>query len=259
MAGGPTHRAIEIEGLRNLRDIGGLPTADGRRIRRGVLFRSEAPVALTQDGAAALGALGLGTTIDLRSEASSEFTTTNVPDSVRRACFVLEPPGDAAGRSLPDMVMSGDLLDYTADELAALYLGFIDERADGFGAIVEHLADPANLPCLVHCHAGKDRTGLVIAIVLGIAGVGRAEIVADYEASTHYRAYRRGEVEDALISHGTSWERVRPLFTAPGEVLEATLDHMGPAWDYLRDRAGVAVPTLTRLRELLLEPGSGAA
>lgn len=253
MAAAATDRAIAVDGLRNLRDVGGLPTADGGRIRRGVLYRSEAPVALTPDGVSAIGGLGLCTTVDLRSKDHSEFVATNVPDGVRREFFVLHPPDDGTGRSLIDMVTDGDLLDYSVEELTTMYIGFIDAQPEGFGAIIEHLADPANLPCLVHCHAGKDRTGMVIAMALEIAGVSREVIVEDFEATTHYRAYRRGEVEDTLIANGTNWERIAPLFTAPAAVLEGTLDHMGPARAYLRDRGGVSDATLDRLAALLRE------
>lgn len=248
-----TERALAVAGLRNLRDCGGLPTASGGAIRRGVLLRSEAPVGLPDAGVAALGELGLSTTVDLRARDQVEFTETSVPEGVRREFFVVRPPSDGRGNGLVEQIMDGRLVDYTVDQLTDLYIGFLDEQAPAFGTVIAHLAEPSNLPCLVHCHAGKDRTGLVIAMALELAGVAREVILEDYEATTFYRRYRRDEIAPTLEQTGTDWARVEPLFTAPAEALERALEHMGSARAYLTGPAGLDDATLDRLAALLVE------
>ena len=101
----------------------------------------------------------------------------------------------------------------------------LDEQAPSIGRVITHLADPDSFPCLVHCHAGKDRTGLVIALALEIAGVARETVLADYAASTAARMYRRQEVSAMLAAVGTTWERVEPLFTAPPQALSRAGAH----------------------------------
>lgn len=251
IAGVATGRVIAIEGLRNLRDVGGLPAAEGRVVRRGMLFRSDAPVALSPGGVEAIRALELATTADLRSSEHAEFSTSMVPAGIRRAYFPLSPPPDVAGRNLIDQVMEGDVLDFTVEDLTAIYRRFVDYQAERFGRVIAHFADPRNLPCLVHCRLGKDRTGLVIAMTLDVLGVPREVIVNDFEATTYFC---RAEIEPVLARTGTEWSRVAALFTAPGDVLERTFEHIGPVRRYLRERGGIPSETLDRIAELLLEP-----
>jgi protein-tyrosine phosphatase len=242
--------------LRNLRDLGGLRTEDGRMTRRGVLFRSEAPCGLEDPGLQELAALGLRTSLDLRDEGEDTFARATLPAGVRRVTAGMLPPGDGRGAGLIARVMSGELREYTAEELAELYVGFLEDQAPAFGAAVRHIADPAHLPVLVHCHAGKDRTGLVVAMVLEILGVRRELIVADYELSTEGRAHRRLEVAPALAATGTEWARVAPLFTAPAQALELAFEHIerryGTVEAYLTGPARVEPERVRALPELLL-------
>ncbi|HEX4110211.1 MAG TPA: tyrosine-protein phosphatase [Solirubrobacteraceae bacterium] len=180
-----TGRAILVDGLRNLRDVGGLPAGPGRVTRRGVL-RSEATANATRES---LGWARAGhdrscpaSGIDLRARGLAGSVSAPVPDGVRHHSIVLQPPADGSGNGLIEQVMAGELLDYSVGELGALNTAMLDtpcaappwpgqasEPAPAFGTAIEHLADPANLPCLVHCHAGKDRTGLVACAPNGVS------------------------------------------------------------------------------------------
>lgn len=251
-------RAVAIAGLRNLRDIGGLPASGDTVTRRGRVYRAEAPVGLPSEGVEALAALQLRTALDLRDRKEDEFVHTTLPDGVQRMYAGVQPPADPDGRGLVQQVVDGDLLDYGADQLAELYVDWLDDQAEAFGRAVAFCADPSNLPTLIHCHAGKDRTGLVVAMLLDIVGVERSAVIADYALSSHYRAYRREEVAEALAASGTEWDRVAPLFIAPPETLSAALDHLerehGSVRAFLTGPGRVPPALLDRLPGLFTQP-----
>jgi protein-tyrosine phosphatase len=238
-------RLREMAGFRNLRDLGGLPVAGGGTIRPGRVYRSEAPTGLEDGQLDELRGLGLKSAIDLRHQAGEDvFVASTLPESVRRLDAGILPPADPTGKGLLQQVMDGELDEYSAAQLGEMYVDFLDTRGPAFGQAVGYIADPANLPTLIHCHAGKDRTGIVVAIVLEVVGVPRPVILDDYELTTVCRAYRRAEVEGTLRDVGTEWERVAPLFTAPRESLEIALDHL------VREHGSV--------REYLLGPGEAS-
>jgi protein-tyrosine phosphatase len=250
-------RVVEIAGLRNLRDVGGLPAANGRVTRRGLIYRAEAPVALPAQGIEALAELRLKTALDLRGRHEDEFIHTTLPDGVERVYVGIQPPADPDGRGLVQQVIDGDLLDYDSDQLAAMYIGWLEDQAEPFGRAIAFCAQPANLPTLVHCHAGKDRTGLVVAMLLDNIGVQRDAIISDYALSSRYRAYRREEVASALAASGTHWDRVAPLFIAPPETLATALSHLeqqhGSTRAFLTGPGRVPADLLDGLPELLTE------
>jgi protein-tyrosine phosphatase len=254
--------SIETTGLRNLRDLGGLPTAGGGRTRPGVILRSEAPVAMSPDQLAALAALGLRSALDLRDEANEDvFAMPTLPPGVERLVAGITPPANPDGKGLLAQVMDGERLDYPASELADLYVQMLADNPDKFGAALGYLCDAGNHPLLIHCHAGKDRTGLVAAMALELVGVPRAAIVEDFELTTERRAaHRRIAVEPVLQGHGTEWDRVSPLFAAPAEALETSLawieENHGSVEQYLTGPGGLAPEAIESLRRDFVVPPS---
>jgi protein-tyrosine phosphatase len=242
--------------LRNLRSLEGLPAAAGYRVRAGCLYRSEAPVHLSDDARARLDALLLQTVIDLRGAHERGAQRTYVPAGADRVEVEIAPPREL-GRVPLDDLLAGKLLDYSVDELGMQLVNTIDGDARAFGRVVRHLTGRDALPALVHCTAGKDRTGLVIALVLEAVGVERGHIVDDFELSTEGRAHRAAELSGRLIAVGTSLERVAPLFTAPRIALERTLRHIdhryGGVTPYLVHAGECEVGDLVCLADRLLE------
>jgi protein-tyrosine phosphatase len=170
-------RHLPFEGTFNVRDVGGYATADGRRTRWRTLLRADSLHRLSEAAQLQLVDMGLRTAIDLR-RASEVADCPNVfcrSRSVRyRALPVFD---DVAERGAPR-------------SLEATYRHALDTRQPQLRAIVGALASPRALPALVHCTAGKDRTGLVIALLLELAGVSRETVVEDYALSGRYLGER---------------------------------------------------------------------
>lgn len=167
VSNGPGERRIALPGAVNLRDVGGYPAAGGRVTRWRTLLRSGSLRRSGADGAAVLAGFGLHTVLDLRTWAESERSPDPVIEGARRAWVGLLGEDLAA---LPPRL--GDIYRFT-----------ISERGAQLGAAVRELCAPAALPALVHCSAGKDRTGLVIALILSAVGVPDEVVAADYGLS----------------------------------------------------------------------------
>jgi protein-tyrosine phosphatase len=165
-------RHLRVNGTDNLRDVGGYPTDAGGSVAWRTLFRSDSLHRLDSQGVAGLAGLDLRTIVDLRADIEVEQRPSAVAAlAVRRvrAPVVRDPT------VLPPLT-----------DLAAEYRYTIEECGDSIGAAVRALCVPGALPALVHCAAGVDRTGIVIALVLAVLGVPDELIGADYSLSSLY-------------------------------------------------------------------------
>ncbi|TDO47579.1 protein tyrosine/serine phosphatase [Kribbella sp. VKM Ac-2571] len=156
---------LDWPGCRNVRDVGGLPTADGRVVREGVLIRADSLQYLTADGIEAVRRSGVSRILDLRGDgevaiAPTPFTGT--PLAVRQS---LVDPADP---------------DHGQATIVSACTWMLDKRPELFAAAVKAIADEPDGAVVVHCHGGKDRTGMIVALALSVAGVPEEEIVADY-------------------------------------------------------------------------------
>jgi protein tyrosine/serine phosphatase len=164
---------VSLASLLNLRDVGGLSTGDGRIVRHGRLLRGATPYFLTeQDARELVEQLGVGTRIDLRGpDEVADGTSAHLAAIERHVAHV---PLAAGGAWTEDLLVP-DL----ADRVSGHYLRYLEHSPDAFVQIAD-IVSAANAPVLVHCAAGKDRTGAVIALILSAVGVLDSEIVADY-------------------------------------------------------------------------------
>jgi protein tyrosine/serine phosphatase len=168
-------RWLELDGAVNVRDLGGLPTEDGRTTAPGVVLRSDNLQDLSdKDVRRLVDDLGLRTVVDLRtpSEVETEGPGPLVAEGLRHVNLDLIP-GWGAERAVPHEKRH-------ANDLSHFYMGYLDDAPDAVVAALRVLADPSSGPAVVHCAAGKDRTGVVCAFALLVAGVPREEVVADY-------------------------------------------------------------------------------
>jgi protein-tyrosine phosphatase len=234
-------RRLELEGVFNLRDVGGYPAAGGRTTRWRALLRSDALHRLDPAGSAVLASLGLRTVLDLRTEAEAELAPSALDGLADRRTHISLLAGDLAALPL---------------ELDAIYRYMIEQCGDTIGEAIRVLADRGALPGLVHCSAGKDRTGIVVALILAVLGVPDDVIAADYELSA---AYLDTEAAPAIAqlqaSTGLGAELTQPLLSSPAplihEVLARARTAGGSVDGYLLDR-GLTEAELDRLRAALL-------
>jgi protein-tyrosine phosphatase len=122
--------------------------------------------------------------------------------------------------------------------------------------VLARIADPAEHAVVFHCTAGKDRTGMLAALLLHVLGVADDVVLHDYELTNGFRAERRAVLLKELEPHGVGLEDFLPFFTAVPDVLAGSLDHLCSAYGsveaYLLGPAGLTPATLDALRATLL-------
>src|SRR5215468_4379000 len=178
-------RRVTVEGCLNFRDLGGYPTRDGGALRWRQLFRADGLHALSPRGVATLrDEIGLGDIVDLRSSAELALDGRGLLE--KEAIRFHHLPLFDAGRSTASPG-SGDVGERTSRPpfgatLADLYFGMIDFAREPIAKVVTVLARTRD-PAVFHCAAGKDRTGVISALLLSLLGVREEVIVADYAAT----------------------------------------------------------------------------
>jgi protein-tyrosine phosphatase len=252
-------RRLRLEGPVNFRDLGGYTGLDGRRVRWGRLFRSDNLETLTGADLGVLDQLDVRLICDLR-RGEERAPATSALRNHPRICIRHLPIGDLAAetRTMARRVMRGEITEVGVDTMARVYLTILRLHADSFGAVVASAADPVNQPMIVHCTAGKDRTGVASALLLGALGVDDEEILADYELSTEYHSVAKiAEVRPRLEAAGVDFGKVETFWSAPRAVMAATLAGLrsahGSVDAYLTGPAGVSPGALESLRAALLE------
>jgi len=240
MSGGVANRNLDWPDCRNARDLGGLPCATGLT-RSGVIVRSDNVSSLTTDGIRAMWDYGIKAVLDLRSE--GEIAKRPSPFE----------PADYGPLYL-HMPLVDDAFADTLGQVTAMpdrYLMMLDQRQEAIGDIMKTIAR-VDGPLVFHCFAGKDRTGLIAAMLLSLAGADRDAIGVDYAATDEQLASRYEE----WIA-GAPADRVEAmrheLRCPPGWMLGA-LDHVTEMWggipQYL-ESCGVRPSDLVRLRAKL--------
>lgn len=184
----PPERRIELVGPVNFRDLGGYPAGDGHRVRWRRVFRSDSLGPVTDEDATHLtDELGLITVIDLRS-------TQEVEEEGRGA--LLHAAVDY--HHLPLFEVVPGVQREWPGSLHELYRNLLRDAADQIKRVFDVIAEAESHPVVFHCVAGKDRTGIIAAVLLGLLGVGQVDIVTDYALTQ--------EVMPAMIER---WEQKR--------------------------------------------------
>jgi protein-tyrosine phosphatase len=257
----PDPRHLAFEGGANARDLGGYAGAGGRALRRGRIYRSAELTGLPPADIARLDELGLAVVFDLRSNGERR----------RRPC---ELPGTATRR-----IAWRDYRHTDADLFAllndphvtaanvrgvmdAMYRRIPHEQAESFRTILTTIAG-SELPILFYCAAGKDRTGVLAALLMELMQVSREEIFAEYELTNVHqetlrerflRYGRRDNVDDRV------WE---PMIIADRGYLEATFDEIdarhGGVRSYVAGYLGLGEETVAALERELLEPAPASS
>jgi protein tyrosine/serine phosphatase len=224
---------IELQGAVNVRDLGGLPTEDGRETVTGRLLRADNLQELSPaDVETLVRDIGLTTVVDLRStaEVASEGPAPldRVP-GVQRIHHPVLPEIGSATDVVGDVLLTRTEQDrsrYPDDPVCGHYLGYLEDRPDEVVGALRDIAR-AGGAAVIHCAAGKDRTGVVVALALTAAGVRPQAVVADYAASGERtgpliaRLRRSPTYAPDIDSKPSDSHRVRP------ETMAAFLEQMG--------------------------------
>lgn len=229
-------RIHQLPGSHNVRDLGGLATADGGQVRSGQIFRSDYPGFAEHDGGRLARDLGLRTVVDLRRGAEAAFELVDWA---------------ALGIAHERWPIVADV----ESSWHARYAAYLTARPETVVGAVRRVLDPTSQPVLFHCAAGKDRTGVVAALVLGTLGVADQDVVDDYvlsDASVAAILARLVEAEpyrDRLRT--TTWDDQRPRAAGMEQFLEA-LHQQGGAREWLV-RHGMTEAELTSACQALVE------
>ena len=244
-------RLLAWEGCLNARDLGGYETADGRETRWGTVVRSDSPAALTEAGRAALADYGVRAIVDLRlpGELADDPNPFAEPGDHGIAYTNVSFIDPAAAP--PDAVST----------LAEDYLGMLDRYRQGVAEAMAAIARAPEGAVLIHCAAGKDRTGLISALLLGLVDVPAETIAADYAMTAELLRPREQEwlarfSPEERAEREAMVARYAPTAEVMEKVLEGLAGRYGGVEPYLRS-TGLGQDDLERLRDRLVAPAGG--
>lgn len=259
--------ACLLQNAPNFRDFGGYPTTDGRRVRRARLYRSELLLGLTARDLETLAALDIGLVCDLRSPSERERLSNQWPAHRPAEILALDVGADLSavqpdkwGRRLADPTFTAT---HAHAALTENYCRMPTSFARDLRVLIRHLAERPALTILVHCAAGKDRTGFVCAMLQWALGVSREHIFDDYLLTN--RRYTVERLMNARASFfpdfgmGTHAEAaLRVLASVHAEFLEASFDavcaEFGDIDNYLERACELTSARRAALHAALLEP-----
>jgi protein-tyrosine phosphatase len=248
-------RRIAFERVFNFRDLGGWPTTDGRTVRWRTLYRADTLHRIEGADLELLGGLGLRTVVDLRSAQEIDEHGRLKHDGIDLTVHHL---------GMVDDVGSSPATRPTAQSAAALpadageaYVNMTERGRRSIARAIALLAEPGALPGVFHCTAGKDRTGIVAALLLSALGVGDDDVASDYLLTAESRGLRQAflDVNDpeyaAFLAALPAWARETKV-----ESIVAVLDHVrtvyGSAAEFLVS-GGLTGDALERLASTVLE------
>ena len=246
---------IELEGCLNFRDLGGHQTSDGRTVRSGCLFRSAELCLLTDADRVVFSELGIKVVVDLRSAQEQDVRPQSFPNEI--TVVSLRRVAAGSTETLEEQIEAGRIPVKDDQWVIDSYIGMLTRLAPDFRALVERSADAVRAPVLFHCAAGKDRTGLAAAVLLGLLGVPDHVIQAEYELTTlHYAPRRLEEIRPLLEQHSVSASDISHLIEARPVGMKAVLDHINSRWGgfagYAQAVLGVDAALVGRLQAELL-------
>jgi hypothetical protein len=245
----PPTRLLPLVGAYNFRDLGGYPTIDGKRTRWGRLYRSDTLHELTADDLEVLRGIGLASVIDLRTEAEVGRSGRGVLGG--------EPISYVNLSVLP--AEGGERQASPADSIEGVPLRYLSYLDVGREALVESfrlIADPDSYPLVFHCQAGKDRTGVLAALVLDCIGVEATAIVDDYVLTATRMDLILGRLRRDPHFAGRIDEMPPSVFKVEASTMEGFLRRLDGEFGGARQwalGAGITEDQLRTLSHLLLE------
>ncbi|MFY9326966.1 MAG: tyrosine-protein phosphatase [Georgfuchsia sp.] len=258
-----TKSETRLEGAPNFRDLGGYPTVDGRKVRRGRVFRSDGLHALSERDFDYLSHLGLRLVCDLRSEYERKRQPTVWPRQFVPQTVLMEVNADLrANHSGLFEILHQDPSRRGAEAMmSSVYRMAPGILAQYVSTLFSALVDEHQMPLVFHCSAGKDRTGILSAIILLALGVSREAVFEDYLKTTRYQnrsklLHHVGQLLGPIYAPAKPPQEVAlALVGVDSRYLEEALAVMGERNgridDYLQS-AGVTQAQIEMMRDRLL-------
>ena len=221
-------RCLEMDGPDNFRDIGGYPTADGCYSRWGQAFRSDRLDELSAADQAFIESLGISTVFDLRSDGEVDASPDRLPSGMK---YVHLPMSSdvAQQRSMLARIIDGTLPKFDNDDMSSGYLGMLEGFGDYFIEVINEIAEGHRI--LFHCTAGKDRTGVMAMVLLGLSGVTEPHLLDDYEISQHHRQHiSDSPFREKIRAAGFNPDDFETMWLSPRAVMRQTIEGLRERW-----------------------------
>ena len=259
-------RVLPLQGARNFRDLGGYRTASGQRVKWRRLFRSEHLTHLSDADCLYLRDIGIRTAFDLRTRVERERNPSRWHAESEVETFTWKDTENMKGLAerLQHYRKEHGLQDaaHLRGFLSLHYRSYLEVQADRFRDILAKLTQPNAAPALLHCTAGKDRTGIIVALILHLLGVNKDTIFEDYLLTNACADSLKDQARFRMLLQQfgideISEEGVEALRCAHPEYLQAAFDGMrenyGSVENYLEQRLGMDAEKIDTMRSLYLE------
>jgi protein-tyrosine phosphatase len=248
--------SIALEGCLNFRDLGGYETRAGTVIRSGCVFRAGELCSLSDRDLETFAGLGIAAVLDLRNEHERRARPARLPAGVVVTERRSPSPAGAPGATLEEQIATGTVPEADDDLVASMNVALLERLAPEHRILLEAAVDAPQRPIVFHCVAGKDRTGVAAAVLLGVLGVPDETICADYELSnTGFAAPRLRALQPLVDEHAVDGDALRRLLSVRGHNLQLALDHVRERWGdfdgYATEVLGVDADLPERLRAAL--------
>ncbi|KAB2373227.1 tyrosine-protein phosphatase [Actinomadura montaniterrae] len=252
-------RDVAVDGAVNVRDIGGYASKDGRHVRYGLVYRSASLSKVTATGVAQLQRLGLTASVDFRSQLEVGMSGADkLPAGVTPVAANINAFSPTLLTMVPDLLKAVLAQDKPGEFMALSYRGFVhdpDSRKQ-FAAALTRIASGQG-PVLYHCTEGKDRTGVMTAILLTILGVPKTQVYADYLRSNEELADQNAAELAELQKLGIDPALVEPFLTVRASYLDTAFDQIkrdyGTFGAFVAKGLGIDAATQAALRKQLLQ------
>lgn len=247
--------------IRNFRDFGGYENKAGQALSKGKLFRSAHFNETNEEDRGFLADLGLGLVVDLRHKPERRRQPNTYPSDQDVLTFTMTEPDEAPEYAPHEMFLKEEL--ETAEDARNYMIGSYSARPtnpafiDVFSRTLKHMAKTGS-PIVIHCAAGKDRTGTLVAIIQSLLGLSDADIMEDYmltmqAVDVEYFLEPASKFMSERFGRPISPESLRPMFGVQPDFLNAAMETIGDMEDYITNTLKIAPKMRDQIRALYLD------
>lgn len=261
-----SHRLLNFEGIANFRDLGGYPTADGRQVKWGVLYRTGTLTDASNADLKGLAQLKLNTLIDFRSSVEKQEEPNHLPDPIGFSVVeipTLDDGNQAIVGEIMERIETGNFEEFDPDQLMLeANRQFATTFTPQFRQYIHTVLDADGAPIVWHCSAGKDRAGFAAAILLRILGVPQNLVIQDYMASKqHTLDARRSQLMILRLLKGKeAADKLAILMGVEEAWLTAAFEEIDTSWgsfdNYVRQGLDLDEADVAQLKAQLLSSPS---